>query len=263
MLFQLITTYFDTGYLSSAAGAVVLVLLACIYFCVRGSNSSRRRDRLEIEGLATSVAEIKHPARSRPGSHLPFDHHPLATGQTGFTRFPSPNISDLPSQPGTPGTIQSSRPTSSTPMRQDVLNNSGFAPPLMRTPSSHRKLPPTLSFGEDYTASFSRPLSSTSQGSSGPSSGDAQLRPQSMAGTWERGDSVDQRPVSVFNDAKLPITTPEEQHAAQETRPQSGSTHNLPSAPSSSSEWNPWNGISIERPLSPRDAPPRYETLAP
>lgn len=221
---------------------------------------------MSIEGLDTSAAEIKHSARGRPppapiGTRPPFDHHPLPTGQTGFTRFSSPNTSDLPL--GTPDTIQSSRPTSSTPMRQDALQNSMFTPPLVRTPSSHRKSPPTVSFGEDPGVSFSRPLSFTSQTSSGPSSSDAQLRPQSMVGTWERGNPVNQRPVSVFNDAKSPIATPEEQHVAQQTRPQSVSAHNLPSAPSSSSEWNPWNGISIERPLSPRDAPPRYEPLAP
>lgn len=222
--------------------------------------------------MERSAAEIKRPARGRPpavapvASYPPFDHHPLATGQTGFTRFSSPNISEHPSQSGMPVTPQSSRPTSSTPLQQHMLQNANPTPPLVRTPSSHRKSPPTMPFGAESASSFYRPLSFDSQSSSGPSGlsgGNAQPRPQHINEIWERGDSVDQRPLSVSNDVKLPIAIPEERPTTQQTGSQSMSTHNVPSAPSSSSDWNPWNGLSTERPLSPADSPPRYEMLAP
>lgn len=259
----------DAISLLAAAGGVVLILLACIFFCVFCRGKARRKARLEIDELETSAAEIKRPAQSRPPvgaagpSYHPFDHHTLATGQTGFTRFSPSSSGGFPSQPSTPGTYQDSRPNSSTPFGRDHLQVPG-SPPLVPLPSSHQKpYASTSSFGAD-SASGSRPFSSASQGSygsSGPSSGDVKTRPQAISEVWEGGDPESNRPWSGPNQPQVPTVASGGQHAHQQTYWQSTTNPNHPSAPSTSLEWNPYHDNSIRRPLSPGDAPPRYDAL--
>jgi hypothetical protein len=242
-----------------------LILLACIFFCVY-CRGKKRKARVEIDELEASAAEIKRPARTQPPvvaagpSYAPFDHHALATGQTGFTRFSPSSNSGFPSQPSTPGTYQDSRPTSSTPFGRDNLQVPG-SPPLASSSSPYQKpSASTSSFGVD-SASGSRPFSSASQGSygsSGLSSGDVKTRPQGIAEIWEQGDPESNRPWPGPGQPQVPSG---EQHAPQQTFRQPATNPNQPSAPSTSSEWNPYRGISIERPLSPGDAPPRYDAL--